>query len=90
MSALYPVTEKLRLNPSLELISQPFDHQWFNGVDYQTKRRDKILVFGFQVLYKLYKNFDANLHYYYIRDNSNTPLYDYNRTITGLMLEYRY
>jgi tetratricopeptide (TPR) repeat protein len=89
-SALYPITDKLRLNPSLELIYQPFDHPWFNGATYQAKRRDQMLVFGFQVLYKFYKNFDANLHYYYIRDDSNTPLYDYNRQITGLLLEYRY
>lgn len=89
-SALYPVTEKLRINPSLELISQPFDHQWFNGLTYQAKRRDKIMQIGVQVMYKVYKNIDLNLHYYFIRGDSNTPLYDYDRTITGLMLEYRY
>ena len=90
LSTLYPVTDKLRLNPSLELIYQPFDHPWFNGVDYQAKRRDQSLVFGFQVLYKLYKDFDANLHYYYIRNDSNTPLYDYDRQIAGVLFEYRY
>ena len=90
LSALYPVTEKLRINPTVELISQPFDHQWFNGLNYQAKRRDKIMVLGLQVLYKIHKNIDANLHYYYIRNDSNTPLYDYDRTIAGLMLEYRY
>jgi tetratricopeptide (TPR) repeat protein len=89
-SALYPVTDKLRLNPSMEFVLQPFDHPWFNGVDYQAKRRDKIMILGLQVLYKIYKNLDVNLHYYYIRDDSNTPLYDYDRTIAGLMFEYRY
>ncbi len=90
LGTLYPITEKLRFNPTLELIYQPYDHPWFNGVSYQAKRRDQILVFGFQVLYKLYKNFDLNLHYYYIRDDSNTPLYDYDRQITGALFEYRY
>lgn len=89
-NTLYPVTEALRLNPSVELISQPFDHRWFDGLDYQAKRRDKIVVAGLQVLYKAYKNVDVNLHYYYIRDDSNIPLYDYDRHITGLLIEYRY
>ena len=48
------------------------------------------MILGLQVLYKIYKNLDVNLHYYYIRDDSNTPLYDYDRTIAGFMLEYRY
>ena len=90
LNVLYPITESLRLNPSLELISQPFDHQWFDGVNYQAKRRDKIMVAGLQILYKFYKNFDLNLHYYYIRDDSNIPLYDYDRSITGLLVEYRF
>ncbi|MBM4287403.1 MAG: hypothetical protein FJ135_04495 [Deltaproteobacteria bacterium] len=89
-NVLYPVTDSLRLNPSLELIHQPFHNPWFNGVDFQAKRRDNIAVAGFQVLYKIYKDFELNLHYYYIRDDSNTALYDYDRQIIGAMLEYRY
>ncbi len=89
-NVLYPVTETLRLNPSVELISQPFDHRWFDGLEYQAKRRDKIMVAGLQVLYRIYKGFDLNLHYYYVRDDSNLPLYDYDRHITGLLIEYRY
>ena len=57
---------------------------------YQAKRRDQIVVFGMQVLYKIYKDIDLNLHYYYIRDDSNTPLYDYDRQICGALIEYRY
>jgi tetratricopeptide (TPR) repeat protein len=90
LSALYPITDKLRLNPSVEFISQPFSNPWFNGVDFQGKRRDQILVCGMQLLYKLNKNVDVNMHYYYIRDDSNTPLYDYERQIAGLLLEYRF
>lgn len=89
-NVLYPITDNLRLNPSLELISQPFDHPWFDGVQYTVKRHDKIMVAGMQVLYKFYKNFDLNLHYYYIRDDSNIPLYDYDRSIAGLLIEFRY
>lgn len=90
LSALYPVNDSLRLNPSVELISQPFENRWFNGATYQAKRRDKSLVLGLQVLYKCYKSIDLNLHYYYIRNDSNTPLYDYDRQIAGLLIEYRY
>ncbi len=90
LAALYPVTDTLRFNPSLELVSQPFDHQWFNGAEYLAKRRDKIMVAGLQILYKFQKNFDLNLHYYYIRADSNIPLYDYDRQITGVLVEYRY
>jgi hypothetical protein len=90
VSALIPVNDKLRLNPSLEYIKQPYSNPWFNGATFQGKRHDNIFVVGFQVLYKVYKNIDANLHYYYIRGDSNIPLYDYDRTIAGLLLEYRY
>ncbi len=90
LATLYPVTERLRLNPSLELVYQPYAHPWFDGAAYQGKRRDKIAVVGLQVLYKLYQGLDLNLHYYFIRDDSNIALYDYDRHIVGAMFDYRY
>ncbi|WP_449244600.1 tetratricopeptide repeat protein [Desulfobacca acetoxidans] len=90
LGGFYPVTEKFRINPTLEFVYQPFDHQWFNGVDYLAKRRDKTMIFGLQMFYKIYAGLDLNLHYYYIRDDSNIPLYDYDRSIVGAMIEYRY
>lgn len=90
LSALYPFTERFRVNPTLELVYQPFDHQWFDGVTYNGKRRDKMLIFGLQALYKIFKNLDVNIHYYLIRDDSNIALYDYDRHIFGAMLEFRH
>lgn len=90
LAALYPLTDRLRLNPALELVYQPYDHQWFDGLNYNGKRRDKMLILGLQAMYKLVKGLDFNVHYYFIRDNSNIALYDYDRHIIGAMLDYRY
>jgi tetratricopeptide (TPR) repeat protein len=100
LAVLYPVTDKFKCNVFLDLMLQPFDHVFYNGVTVgniwgaplvsQPKRYDQIMILGMQASYELYKGLEAGIHWYYIRDNSNIALYDYNRHIVGCQVGYRY
>jgi tetratricopeptide (TPR) repeat protein len=90
LSALYPVTSRLKVSTFLDLMLQPFDHQFFNGAIYTPKRRDHTLIYGAQATYTIYRGLEFNVHYYLTRDDSNTPIYDYVRHIVGCQLGYHY
>jgi tetratricopeptide (TPR) repeat protein len=100
MSLMLPITDKFKYNIFLDLTDQPFDHTFYNGATVgnilgapllpQPKRLDQILMLGMQVTYELVKGLEANIHWYYIRDNSNVNLYNYKRFIAGGQIAYRY
>ncbi len=92
LALLYPVTESLKLRGFVELALQPFDHHWTRGVADEAwpRRHDKIIIWGLDVTQTIYKGLEVNLHYYFARDNSNLPLYDYHRHIFGCQIGYRY
>jgi tetratricopeptide (TPR) repeat protein len=92
LMALYPATARLKLSAFTDMILQPYNHRFFGGVPLTLgdKRDDKIFIFGVNVAYEIYKGIEANLHYYFIRDDSNIALYDYSRHIVGCQLGYRY
>ena len=100
MAVLYPITERWKCNIFLDLMHQPFDNPFYNGTTVgnvegapllpQPNRLDQILIFGLQTSYELIKGLDFNIHWYYIRDNSNITLYNYSRQIVGCQFTYRY
>ena len=100
LSALFPITDKLKYNIFLDLTLQPFDNTFYNGATVgnvagaplvsQPKRHDQILMFGMAGTYELFKGLEANIHWYFIRDNSNINLYNYSRHIAGGQIAYRY
>ena len=100
LAVLYPVTKKLKVNAFVDLNLQPYDNYFVNGATVNNipgnpliqypKRLDKVIITGLQVSYELYKGLDANVHYFYIRDDSNTALYDYTRHIVGGQIGYHY
>ena len=92
LGALYPVTSRLKLSSFMEMILQPYDHQFFNGAPliFNPKRNDRLFIFGVQAAYELYKGLEFNVHYYLVRADSNITLYDYDRHIVGCQLGYRY
>lgn len=89
---LYPVTQKLKVKGSADFILQPYDNYWFDGNPFvkHPKRHDQIFIGSVEVTQKLVKGLELSGHYYYVRDDSNTPLYNYHRHIVGLQLGYRY
>jgi tetratricopeptide (TPR) repeat protein len=100
LAALWPITEKFKYNIFLDLTLQPYEHPFYSGVTYgnilgaplvpNPKRQDEILMLGMQLTYQVFKNLEANIHWYYIRDKSNVYLYNYSRQIAGGQLTYRY
>lgn len=92
LAALYPVTSRLKASIFLDLILQPYENIFFDGqrANHNSPRNDKILIFGAQGTYNIYKGLEFNLHYYFVRDSSNIAIYDYNRHIFGGQLGYRY
>jgi|YNPNPStandDraft_1061719.scaffolds.fasta_scaffold00062_11 tetratricopeptide (TPR) repeat protein len=89
---LYPVTQSLKVRGSADFILQPYDNFWFDGNPFvvHPKRHDKIFIGGLELTQRIYKNLELSGHYYFVRDDSNTPLYDYHRHIVGVQLGYRY
>lgn len=92
LALLYPVNEKWKVKASGDLILQAYDNFWFNGIPgaVNPKRYDNIFIGGLEITRIIYKGWEINAHCYYIRDDSNIALYDYDRVITGVQLGYRY
>ncbi len=92
LAALYPLTDRLKIRSFLDLAFQPYTNNFFNGnpAVVNPKRDDTILIFGFEGTYLIWKGLEINAHYYYIQDDSNTPIYDYTRHIIGGQIGYRY
>jgi Flp pilus assembly protein TadD len=92
LSALYPFTDRFKVRTFLDLALQPYENTFFSGVPgvVNPKRDDQILMFGLEATYAIWKGLEINAHYYYIRDDSNIAIYDYNRHIYGGQLGYRY
>jgi tetratricopeptide (TPR) repeat protein len=92
LALLYPVTDKWKVKATGDLILQPYDNYWVNGIPgaVNPKRYDNIFIGGLEITRIIYKGLEINAHCYYIRDESNIALYDYDRVITGVQLGYRY
>ena len=92
LNALYPVTPKLKLGAFADMLLQPYNFRFLNPATftYGNNRHDNILVLGVTATYEIYKGLEANLHYYFTRDESNKSLYDYRQNIVGFQLGYQY
>jgi tetratricopeptide (TPR) repeat protein len=92
LAALYPIKDRLKLRAFADLTFQPYDNPFFDGnpLAVNPKRYDTIFITGVEATYNIWQGLEANLHYYFVRDNSNIALYDYDRHIVGLQLGYRY
>jgi tetratricopeptide (TPR) repeat protein len=92
LAFLYPVTPKLKVKATADLVLQPYDNFWSNGLRAadNPKRYDNIFIGGLEITRVIHKGLEINAHCYYIRDESNIALYDYDRLITGVQLGYRY
>jgi tetratricopeptide (TPR) repeat protein len=92
LSSLYPINPGLRFRGFVDLTLQQYLNKFFNGnpLEVNPPRRDKILVAGVEATKDIYKGLEFNVHYYYIRDNSSIPIYNYSRHIVGCQLGYRY
>ncbi len=57
---------------------------------FQVKREDDVYAGHVGLVWNFYDNFSLNLQYRYTKADSNIPIYEYDRHVTSLGLEYRY
>lgn len=98
-AALYPVTKQLKINAFVDLLYQPFNNDFIDGSTVGgpgtpyllgPQRCDKVIVPGLQITYEFTNGLEFNVHYFFTRDDSNIPLYNYNRHVVGCQLGYHY
>ncbi len=93
-TAVYPITNRLKVTAFLDLMLQPYNFRFYDGSQsppaYEGKRYDKDLITGLALSYQIWKGLEGNVHYYFIRDDSNVSLYNYNRHLAGVQLSYQY
>jgi hypothetical protein len=96
LAGFYPFTEKLSGQLFVDFNTSPYtfhynDSTYINGVLTPfPKRDDKGINLGLVGTYKIYKGFEAGLHYYFTALDSNISLYAYNKHVIGGTLTYRY
>lgn len=92
LALLYPINARTKIKASADYVIQPYDNFWVNGIPLaqNPKRHDNIFIGGIDITHRIYKNFEINAHCYYVNDDSNIALYNYDRLITGVQLGYRY
>lgn len=87
LTALVPITKNLNLTLAGDFYIQNFSdtHSLYN-----VHRRDKTSTYSSLLSYKLSKNWDLQLQYTHIKDNSNIPIYKYTRNIysAGLQVQF--
>jgi len=87
LSLTLPLVEKL----SLQLNGEYFLQQYrYNHTFFDVKREDKTYMGSAGLTYALMKELNLVLQYSYSRVDSNLAIYDYDRSIYSVGLEYRF
>ncbi len=88
-SAIYLIP--LLQNAKLRLAGDAQYHDFTNThTTFNKERRDIIYGFSSLLFYKFHENIDLQLLYSYRRDDSNIGIYDYDRNMYSIGIEWRY
>lgn len=87
LTLLYPITDLLKFNCGLEAYIQRYNEQ---HTVFGVKRDDDTYTASLILSYTIYDDIDIQVQYAYVRADSNIAVYDYDRYITGIGLEWRY
>ena len=87
LSVSYPILEKV----TLQLYGEYF-HQDFRNTHtiFGVKRKDRVYTGSIGLIWEFYRNTNLLLQYNRIQADSNIPLYEYNRDLYTLGIEYRF
>ncbi|MEK6742178.1 MAG: tetratricopeptide repeat protein [Nitrospirota bacterium] len=83
VGTLYPATDVLKFALGLEAYLQSFAN---TNTSFNMKRQDTTVTLTVQALYRVWRNIDAQMQYVYMKDDSNIPVYAYNKNIVGIGL----
>lgn len=86
-TALYPFWEKFKASIAGEIFLQDFGHT--NSI-YGKKRGDQVYTVSTMLAYNFWKAAEMQFSYTYVKDKSNIAVYDYNRHIYSLGLQYKF
>lgn len=86
-SSTLPLAEKLKLHLAGEFLLQRFDN---TDTVFLKKREDNSYMLSAIITHGFMDNVSFQFRIKYIRNKSNLDIYDYERSKTGLALEYRY
>jgi len=86
-TVLYPFWEKFRASLAGEIFLQDFDKT--NSV-FGKERDDQVYTVSSMLAYNFWKAAELQFRYTFVKDRSNIKVYDYNRNIFGLGLEYKF
>jgi tetratricopeptide (TPR) repeat protein len=87
ISFIYPLSEKFKFQLSSEAA---FTKYKFENLTFNMTRRDDTYIGAIGLIYALFKNTDLIAQYNYTRDKSNIGIYDYEREVFSIGMEYRY
>ncbi len=86
-SVLYPFLKKFRLSLAGDAFLQNFDNT--NSI-FQVKRDDKVFTASSMLAYNFWKAAEFQFRYTYVKDHSNIGVYDYDRSIYSMGIEYKF
>ncbi|KPK42596.1 MAG: hypothetical protein AMJ78_01930 [Omnitrophica WOR_2 bacterium SM23_29] len=84
---LYPFFEKFKISVSGDAFLQDFSetHTVFN-----VEREDKVYTASTMLAYNFWKNAELQFRYTYVKDDSNIIIYDYDRNVYSIGVEYKF
>ncbi len=90
---LYPLSEKLNIQMGIDLEKDDFDNSQPSigeGAGSYKVREDNLFTPSIALTYNFSEYIDFIIQYQYTRSDSNIPVFDYNRHVTMLGLEFRW
>jgi hypothetical protein len=94
IAVMVPFTQEFSVRPYINISPQPYFRTWVNAsapnLNIYPKRNDTYVEGGIQAIYRFYKGFYAEAHYYFTVADSNIAFYSYNRHVLGGTVGYRY
>lgn len=84
---LYPFLKKFKINLTGDIFFQDFEK---TNTIFNIERSDKIYSASSMLAYEFLKNAELQFRHTYVRDSSNITIYDYNRNMYSLGLEYKF
>ena len=86
-TVLIPVLDKLNFTLSSDVFLQDFSK---THTTYNVYRKDKIYTLSSLIAYKFFKDSEIQAQYTFVKDDSNISVYDYNRNIYSVGVEFKF
>ena len=86
-TVLFPFLKKFKASVSGNAFYQNYDN---THVVFGNKRNDKVYTVSSMLAYDFWKEAELQFTYTYVQDNCNIAVYDYNRSIYSMGVDYKF